>query len=109
MITGEQDDIGNKEVLGLQWFGVQGDYAEELASGMTTSPTPCTKVRKSASTVHATNPLKADDGAGYRTLARPHGRATTQMDQARTSPSKRIEGIEHHQTIMKLHLESYHK
>ena len=56
-------------MLGPQWFGVQGDYLEELASGTTTSATPCMKVREYASMVrpfrrHATNPLKMDDVAG---------------------------------------------
>ena len=69
MITGEQDEIGNKEVLDPQWFGVQGDCAEELASGTTTSPCPVyegARVCEYGTTVPPPRyqPSKADDGAG---------------------------------------------
>ena len=32
----------------------------------------------------------------YRALTRPHGRSTTQVNQARTGPSRRIEVVERH-------------
>ena len=104
-ITGEQGEIGNKEVLGPQWFDVQGEYMAKRASGTMSSLTPCTKVREPPSTVrlfrnHATNLLKGEMMVPcYRALPRPHGRSTTQVGQARTSPSGRIEGVERHKMV----------
>ena len=51
-----------------------GEYTEERASGIKSSPAPCTKVREPASTV----------------------RLTTQANEARTSLSGWTEGVERH-------------
>ena len=62
---GEQDEIGNKEGLGPQWFGYQGNYAEELALRTTVYPCPVyegTRIHEYARLFchHTINPLKAE-------------------------------------------------
>ena len=68
MITGEQGETGNKEVLGPSGSASRVSTRRNEILGITLSPTLCTKVREPSGTVqpfrrHATNLLKADNGA----------------------------------------------